>query len=96
MVRISSDDPNSLIVSWTQPPSGNCDIVTNTIMWRVSGSVTDTGQDEVPATTNYIITGLETCTEYEVFVSAATEAGHGPQGADRGTTGVEGKWLLQW
>ncbi|CAB1317040.1 unnamed protein product, partial [Coregonus sp. 'balchen'] len=85
-VHLSSLSSTSLKVSWVAPPAASRHgaIVAYTVSYQATGSTNeDPERHEVSGigadASSYVLEGLEKWTEYQVWVSAHTDVGPGPE-----------------
>ncbi|XP_042220238.1 fibronectin type-III domain-containing protein 3a-like isoform X2 [Homarus americanus] len=79
-----------LLASWTPPERpGNCTVYYR-ITWSAIGFVNTTQTDEKPEISNYTITGLKGCTQYNVSVVTRTDTSYSnPRHSSNNTNGRE-------
>lgn len=82
-----------LHVTWIQPapPGPMCPITNNSIKWFLANTGDTVGADEIIASSEYSITGLEAYTNYSVHIASKTDYGFGQEASASNTTDQDSK-----
>lgn len=89
------DESDHLHVTWIQPmsPGPTCPITNNSIRWSLVNTGDTVGTDEIIASSEYFIPGLEAYTAYAVHIASKTDGGFGQEGSASNTTDQDSKYL---